>query len=141
MSSIKDPATNKIKSPAKSRSRRKVDKSQIQRNFRDVRFLDSFAYDASNTSGQSYTDKADGVKVNYCYLNLVTISLVCDFLELLTCCLFYDYRDSFPTVYLTTAYGGGVSVSGFTVLLITLGLLKASLLSTCTMLVWATFQD
>lgn len=62
VSSIQDPATNKIKSPAKSRSRRKLDKSQIQRNSRDIRFLDSFVYDQSNTSGQSYADKADGVK-------------------------------------------------------------------------------
>ena len=88
MSSIQDPATNKIKSPAKSRSRRKLDKSQIQRNSRDIRFLDSFVYDQSNTSGQSYADKADGVKVDYCALNLVTICIFYDFLELLTCCLF-----------------------------------------------------
>lgn len=62
VSSIQDPATNKIKSPSKSRSRRKLDKSQIQRNSRDIRFLDSFVYDQSNTSGQSYADKADSVK-------------------------------------------------------------------------------
>lgn len=50
-------------------------------------------------------------------------------------------RINFLIAYLVIESGDGVRLSGSTVQLITLGLLKGSLLSTCIMLAWVMFQD
>ncbi|XP_021727746.1 protein ALWAYS EARLY 3-like isoform X3 [Chenopodium quinoa] len=59
VSSVQAPETSKVNVPTKSRSRRKVDKAQIQRS-------DIFVNEQSNTSGQSYHDKTVYLKERLC---------------------------------------------------------------------------
>ncbi|XP_021738087.1 protein ALWAYS EARLY 3-like isoform X3 [Chenopodium quinoa] len=59
VSSVQAPETSEVNVPTKSRSKRKVDKAQIQRS-------DIFVNEQSNTSGQSYHDKTVYLKERLC---------------------------------------------------------------------------